>query len=221
MLDNKIVRLHVLNRNVKDALVQKQFPTSGGFRSRQLSNVGELEAHGWDLSLKWFALQKANTSLDLFVNGAYIFQNIKSLGGAPPLKVGDSYVRYRNFLKEGYGPGTLFGAKLVQPCSARPAGQNYTCLQAGQLPYDLNNDKVPDTEAQVLAFAKTARGQNVADILGRLNPMMVDEDADGDLLDHFLGKPYPDWQGAFGGNLTFARNFRLMRCSSIAAAGTR
>lgn len=197
------------NRKVDDALVAKLFPTSGGFRARQLANVGKLEAHGVDLNLKWFALQGANTSVDFFVSGAYIFQNIKSLGGAAPLKVGESYVRYRNFLKEGYGPGTLFGAKLVQPCGARPSGANYTCLAAGQLPYDLNGDRVPDTEAQVLAFVKALRAGNNTDPLSRLNPMMVDEDADGDLLDHLLGKPYPDWQGAFGTNLTLRRNWRV------------
>lgn len=197
------------NRTVTDALVAKLFPTSGGFRSRQLANVGRLEAHGVDLNLKWFALQRASTSVDFFVSGAYIFQNIKSLGGAAPLKVGESYVRYRNFLKEGYGPGTLFGAKLVQPCSARPSGKTYTCLQSGQVPYDLNGDKVPDTKDQVLAFIKALRAAGNTDPLSRLNPMMVDEDADGDLLDHYLGKPYPDWQGAFGANLTLRRNWRV------------
>ncbi|MEO6446833.1 MAG: TonB-dependent receptor, partial [Gemmatimonadaceae bacterium] len=176
------------NRTVNDALVAKLFATSGGFRARQLANVGILEAHGIDLSAKWFALQGAQTSVDFFVNGAYIFQNIKSLGGAAPLKVGESYVRYRNFLKEGFGPGTLFGAKLVQPCSARPTGKTYTCLQSGQLPYDLNRDKIPDSEADVLAFVKSLRSANNADPLSRLNPMMVDEDGDGDLLDHLLGK---------------------------------
>ena len=33
----------------------------------------------------------------------------------------------------------------------RGEGATYTCLQAGQLPYDFNADGVPDTEAEVRA----------------------------------------------------------------------
>jgi hypothetical protein len=39
--------------------------------------------------------------------------------------------------------------------------------------------------------------------------MRYDEDGDGDYLDHFLGKPYPDWSGSFGANLNFMRNWRF------------
>ncbi|HEV8364495.1 MAG TPA: hypothetical protein VGQ52_13350, partial [Gemmatimonadaceae bacterium] len=37
----------------------------------------------------------------------------------------------------------------------------------------------------------------------------VDEDGDNDFLDHYDGKPYPDFQGAFGANLTVMRNWKL------------
>lgn len=39
--------------------------------------------------------------------------------------------------------------------------------------------------------------------------MLVDEDGNGDFLDHFLGKPTPDWQGSFGFNIVFLKNFRF------------
>jgi hypothetical protein len=42
-----------------------------------------------------------------------------------------------------------------------------------------------------------------------MGPMLRDDDGDGDLLDHYLGKPTPDWQGAFGANVTLFRNFQI------------
>jgi TonB-dependent starch-binding outer membrane protein SusC len=191
------------NRVVEDVLVAKQFAPSGGFSNLQLANIGELEAHGYDISTKLFLVQGRNVSFDVFANGAYIFQNVSSLGGAAPLKVGGSYPRYRNFIIEGMAPGSLLGAKLVQSCSLRPAGSTYTCLQADQLPYDFNANGVPDTEAEVRAFLSGPRNAT------ELNPMRVDEDGDGDFLDHYDGKPYPNWQGAFGGNLSFRRSWRI------------
>ncbi len=191
------------NRKVEDVLVAKQFAPSGGFQNLQLANVGQLEANGYDISGKFFLVQNRDLSLDVFANGAYIFQKVASLGGAAPLKVGGSYPRYRNFIKEGEAPGAYFGAKLVQPCSARPAGKTYKCLNAGQLPYDINGDGTPDTEAELLTYLGSAR------TLDQLNPMRVDEDGDGDFLDHADGKPFPDWQGAFGTNLTLKRNWRF------------
>ena len=191
------------NREVNDALVAKQFPLSGGFTELQLANVGTLAAHGYDVNVKAFLVQRPGWTLDVFANAAYIKQEITSLGGAPPLKVGGSYPRYRNFLIEGYGPGTLFGAALPGPCSARPAGATYMCLNPDQLPFDSNADGQPDSEAEVLAFLAGPQ------TLSKLDPIRFDQDGDGDFLDHFLGKPYPDWTGSFGGNLTLGRNWRI------------
>ena len=36
--------------------------------------------------------------------------------------------------------------------------------------------------------------------------MLRDDDGDGDLLDSYLGKPSPDWSGAFGTNITLWQN---------------
>jgi len=191
------------NRTVDDALISKQFPLSGGFQSLQLANIGRLEAHGHDIKLNAFLVQKANWGLDVFVTGAKIYQVIASMGGSPPLKVGGSYPRYRNFLKEGYAPGTLFGAALPGPCSARPAGATYMCLNPGDVPIDKTGDGLPDTEAEILSYLGTAR------TLANLDPIRYDEDGDGDFLDHFIGKPYPDWNATFGGNLTLGRGWKF------------
>ncbi|HEX6941411.1 MAG TPA: TonB-dependent receptor, partial [Gemmatimonadaceae bacterium] len=191
------------NRTVNDALIAKQFPLSGGFTNLQLANVGTLEADGHDIKVNAFLVQKPGWGLDVFVTGAKITQLIASMGGSPPLKVGGSYPRYRNFLKEGFAPGTLFGAALPGPCSARPAGATYACLNAGDVPFDQNGDKIPDTEAQALAYLSNPR------TLANLDPFRYDEDGDGDFLDHYLGKPYPDWNATFGGNLTLGRQWKF------------
>jgi TonB-linked SusC/RagA family outer membrane protein len=203
-LDNRLgLDYTYWDRTVKDALIAKQFPLSGGFQNLQLANVGRLEANGHDIKVNAYLVQRANWGLDVFVSGAKIYQNIASLGGAPPLKVGGSYPRYRNFLKEGYAPGTLFGAALPGPCSARPAGASYMCLNAGDVPFDSNGDRIPDTEAQALAYLSTPRS------MANLDPIRYDEDGNGDFLDHFLGKPYPDWNITFGNNLSLGRSWRF------------
>ncbi|MHB8837710.1 MAG: SusC/RagA family TonB-linked outer membrane protein [Gemmatimonadaceae bacterium] len=192
-------------RDLKDALVARQFPVTGGFSALQLDNIGGMSAWGWDLKLKGFVINRPNLSVDVYGNTAFLSQLVTSLGGAPPLKVGGSYPRYRNFIKEGYAPGAFFGAKLPDPCAA---GQTKTagggvCLQPGQLPFDTNKDGIPDTESQLLAYLATPRQ------LGALPPMLADDNNNKDFLDHYSGKPLPDFQGSFGGSVTFRRNWRL------------
>jgi TonB-linked SusC/RagA family outer membrane protein len=193
-------------RQLKDALVQKQFAVSGGFSARQLTNIGRMDAHGIDLSLNGFVVNQPNLGIDLFANGAYLAQKVVSLGGSPPVKVQGSYVRIRGFIKEGYTPGALFGAKILQSCSSykNPTSDaKGGCLRSGETPYDQNRDGKPDTEAQLKAALGTA-----------INPtnlllLRADDDGNGDFLDHYQGKPYPDWQGAFGGNLRIGKAWRV------------
>ncbi len=195
------------NRVVKDLLVDKQYPISGGFQATQLSNIGEMKANGQEIGIKAFLVQKANLSADIFVNGAYLSQTVTSLGGAAEIKVGGSYPRYRNYIKEGFTPGAMFGAKLVRPCSERPAGKTYTCLNSGELPYDFNGDKHPDSEAEVAA---ALAGPNpLSKLIAGNVVLLVDEDGDTDVLDHYTGKPFPDWTGSFGGSLNIGKNWRV------------
>ncbi|MEP7344006.1 MAG: SusC/RagA family TonB-linked outer membrane protein [Gemmatimonadaceae bacterium] len=195
------------NRKISDLLVDKQYPLSGGFQATQLSNIGEMTANGQEIGIKAFLVQKANFSADVFVNGAYISQNVSSLGGAAEIKVGGSYPRYRNYIKEGFTPGAMFGAKLPRPCAQRPTGKTYTCLNAGELPYDFNGDGKPDTEAQLLGILA---GPTTLDKLISGNAvLLVDEDGDGDVLDHYTGKPFPDWTGSFGGSINVGKSWKV------------
>jgi len=186
------------DRKVRDLLFAVQYPPSGGFTNAQLSNVGQLDGHGLELSARGFVIQKQNVSLDLRAHIAFLTQNIASLGGAPELKTGGSYARIRGYIKPGYAPGEFFGAKALRPCSS---GQTTACLQSGQVPYDFNGDKKPDTEAEAIAFLSKPRDYTE---LFNGNVIMVEN---GILSD--LGKPTPDYTGGFSGTLTFAKNWQL------------
>ena len=187
------------DRVTEDALYARQFPISGGFRSPQLTNIGELAAYGMEIGLSGTVIRTKDLSLNLYVNGAYYRDQVVSLGGAPPLKVGGSYPRYRNFLIEGYAPGANFGAQLAE------VGDN-------QLPIDIaNRDGIPDTRDQLLAYFAGKTPDNIGSLptsIGTGSVLLKDEDGDGDYLDHYLGKSTPDWTGSFGGSLSY-KNFTL------------
>ncbi|MCH7489978.1 MAG: hypothetical protein IID05_04710, partial [Gemmatimonadetes bacterium] len=65
-------------------------------------------------------------------------------------------------------------------------------------------DGLPDSEATFKAYL-AAGGVGLSDLAA----MLDDEDGDGDVLDNFLGKPDPDWAGAFGANITLQRNLQI------------
>ncbi len=192
-------------RTVRDALYARQFPVTGGFTAAQLDNIGRLDAFGWDLKAKGILVNRPSLSVDAYAGIGFLSQIVTSLGGAPPVKVGGSYPRYRNFVKEGYAPGSFFGAKLPDPCAPgatkTPAGG--VCLQPGQLPFDTNKDGKPDTEAELLAFLSVPRQ------LSAVDPIAADDDNNGDKLDHYSGKPFPDFEGSFGGSVTFHDNWKI------------
>lgn len=196
------------DRTIKDALVQRNFPTSGGFLQPQLDNIGELKGRGIELGLEFQVLNTSNWSAEIFTNASYLWEQVTSLGGSAPVKVGGSYPRYRQFIKEGYAPGTNFGAKLEHA----PAG--HLPLDSRGLLEELGRD------ATGVNAGTPASRDLVLDYLNSLTPgtasledlnnfvLLADENGNGDPLDHHLGKPTPDWQGSFGGSVNF-KNFRL------------
>jgi TonB-linked SusC/RagA family outer membrane protein len=189
------------SREVNDALIPVQFPVTGGFIASQLANVGQIKARGLELGLNGQVVDRPGLQLELFANGAYLFQKVTSLGGAAPIKVSAGGVRYRNFVRVGYAPGALFGGDIVRPCAQ---ARRSPCLEAGQVPYDFNGDGAADTQAQALAyFANVPRsGSNVG--VAALNPIPFQTNDST-----YYGKPFPNWSGGFGGTLTVRRNWRV------------
>lgn len=183
------------NRSVTDGLVARQFPVSGGFVNTQLDNIGELSGEGVEISVDGTLISKQDLQVSLFANTAYLHEQVESLGGAPPIKVSGSYTRHRNFIVEGYAPGSHFGAKLMD-------------VPDGSLPVDLNGDGQPDTEQELLSLLSgsisdfsTAWFSNLPSSTSSV--LIVDEDGDGDFYDHYLGKPTPDFSGSFGGGIDY------------------
>lgn len=173
------------HRTVSDALVARQYAPSGGFRSRQLDNIGEIQARGLEMGLQGTVHDRGRTTLELFANAAFLREEVTDLGGAPDLKVGGSYPRYRNFIREGYAPGAFFGPEV----------------QEVEHPIDLHGDCAAPQRGELLEFFSEPRTPDDFDPLVK--------DCDGAFLDRYLGKPTPDWQGSFGGSLRFLDDFRL------------
>jgi TonB-dependent starch-binding outer membrane protein SusC len=186
------------NRTVNDALVDRQFSPSGGFRFRQLDNIGRLDAEGVEVGVNAGVYQSPNLSVSLFANGAFLKEVITDLGDAPALKVGDTYPRYRQFTQEGFAPGAFFGARLDESV---------------QFPINLG-DCQPRTEAELLAFF--SQPQNPSDF----SALVMDCGGPDQLL-QFLGKPFPDWQGAFGGDVTLFGNVTVSSLFEFRAGSYR
>ena len=187
------------DRTVEDALIQRAYPASGGFYRTQLSNIGQLDASGWEVGVDASLLRNSKVSVDVFGSLSYLEETIVSLGGAPEQKVGGSYPRYRNFLTEGFSPGTYFGAKLNRD---------------DKYPIDINGDGKSDSDSDLLAFFTTGG----AGVRSGWNPVMATPtQADVDAgrakgtgaLDWYLGKPTPDYTSAFGIKVTYGKNWSL------------
>jgi len=186
------------DRTTNDALIPRQYVAAGGFTQPQLTNIGQLDANGWELKVNGLALDRQGLSLNLFANAAYTSEVVTSMGGAPAIKVSGTYTRHRNVLEEGFAPGSFMGARMIPVCGWSGAGTCYT--PGSTVPFDSDGDGVPDDMAVFQAFLTSMDAISLSD--PRLGPMLADEDGDGDFLDHFLGKPTPDWQGSFGADLT-------------------
>jgi TonB-dependent starch-binding outer membrane protein SusC len=175
------------NRTVSDMLVDRQFPPSGGFSSPQLDNIGEMRAWGWELQGQVVAVTQPNFSANLFANISFTREKITDMGGAPALKVGGAYPRYRQFTMENHHPGSFFGPVLD------------TIVE---LPLHVDGNCVPLSRAEALDFFSEPRDPT------RVHPYV--EDCGGpNMLLTFLGKPVPDYQGAFGTDMTFWGSFTL------------
>ena len=192
------------DRTVSDAMVARQFPVTGGFTQTQLDNIGELAGSGFEVAVRGSLVQNRSMSLNVFANTATLNEEITDMGGAPPLKTGGSYPRYRNFLTVGYTPGAFFGAKLADveiPLNimAPVGGECVAPTRADALEY-FSQPRNPNS------FKPIAIGNSD---FGTPNGGLASSNCGSGLLDSYLGKPTPDYAGSFGFNLSFLGNFEL------------
>lgn len=184
--DRAAVEATVWDRTVNDVLVAKQFPVSGGFADLQLANIGQLEAHGVDLTLRGRVLDREDVSMEVFANGAYLSEMVTDMGGAPPIKTGGSYPRNRNFIQEGLPPGAFLGAE--------PADV--------PIPLDLTNDCTEPSREDALAYFSQPRSPDEFMPLAK-------GCGTADMQLQYLGKPTPDWSGSFGTRITMFDRLKL------------
>ena len=203
--DRASLDLTYWNRTVNDALVAKQFPVTGGFVSTQLANIGTMKAHGVEVNLRGTVMQREGFSLNMFANTAYLNEEITDLGGAAPLKTGGSYPRYRNFLTQGYAPGSFFGAEVARHL---------------QYPINIDGSCTEPTREALLAYFSVPRnpssfkplalGNDASNaVFGDPNGALASHNCGEGLLETYLGKPTPDFAGSFGFNMAFAGNWEL------------
>ena len=188
-------------------MVARQFPVTGGFTQTQLDNIGEMQANGIELNLRGSVLQQEGLSINVFANTAYENQEITNMGGAPPLKTGGTYPRYRNFLTVGYAPAAFFGAKL--------AGSDLAEIPLNILS-PVGGECVAPSRQQALEYFSQPRDPSSFKPLaignsdfGTPNGKLASHNCGSGLLDSYLGKPTPDFAGSFGFNIAFAGNFEL------------
>ena len=177
-------------RVTSDALVARQFPVTGGFTATQLDNIGQLDAKGVELTVNGSVYNSENLAINVFANTAYISENVTDLGGAPPLKTGGSYPRYRNFLREGYAPGAFFGAVLDPNMS---------------IPLDVSGTSCQEpTRAQALEYFSEPRNPSSFEVI----PLGC-AGGSAEYLGTYIGKPTPDFAGSTGFDISFLGNFEL------------
>ncbi len=207
--DRASVNFTYWKTKVTDALVARQFAPSGGFINTQLDNIGQLDKQGLDVAVQGTVFQRSNVSLNLFANGAFLKQEITDMGGAPPLKTGGSYSRYRQYLAEGFSPGSFLGAKVADVAIPLQILGNCTEPTRDQALLYFATPRDPST-FKPLVQGNTTNGKPlsksnlVASGLAGVSPGC----GTGPLLS-YLGKSTPDWQGTFGWTLGFLGNFEF------------
>lgn len=173
------------NRTVRDALIARQFPPSGGFINAQLDNIGQMNAHGIEAGLKGTIFTTPRFAMTAFANGAYLHQVITSMGGAPAIKVSGNYARYVNWVREGYAPGSFFAPKIMDVA----------------YPISVATGCTPSSQAELLTYFSQPVNPSAINVL-------VDKCGQSDLTS-YIGKPTPDWTGSFGSEITILRRLRI------------
>jgi TonB-dependent starch-binding outer membrane protein SusC len=196
--DRASIEFTYWNRTVNDVLVDRQFAPSGGFSSTQLDNIGEMKSWGVEIATNLVAVATPDFSANLFANASFLREEITDLGGAPPLKVGGSYPRYRQFIREGYHPGAFFGPLLDDSAE--------THVHLG--------DCVPLTQAELNTYVSEPRDPST------IQPYVQNCGTPAS-LEHYLGKPVPDWQGPSEPTSPSTGTFPSTRCSSTASGTSR
>ena len=216
--DDRIgLNLTAWKRTVNDLLVSRLYPVSGGFRQTQLSNIGKIDANGYEIGVRAFALNRPDLQVELNANAAYLKQTLVSLGGSPPIKTNAGYIRHRVFLKVGAPLGSIYVPRLAVACpggGTTPATNQLdkpiACYGPGEYPISLNNNGRAATREELLAYLAQPRDLKTAAVQNALRPLLADFDGSGIITEQRVGDIFPDWTGNVGATITFKRNWRFL-----------
>ena len=216
VFDNRLgLNVTAWNRTVSDLLIARQFPVSGGFRSTQLANIGEIKANGLELSLNSFLLNRGSVELEFAATAASLKQTLTSLGGSPVIKTMPAYVRHRVYLKQGDPLGSIYVPRLAQACpgggttpAKNKAGTDIACYGPGTYPISLSGAAGAATQAQLEAYLAVPRDLKTTAVQNALRPLLADYDGSGILSEQRIGDIFPDWTGTFGPTVTWRKNWR-------------
>jgi TonB-dependent starch-binding outer membrane protein SusC len=90
--DDRIgVELTYYDKVTEDALVAKLIPPSSGFPTNQLTNIGELQNNGWELSIDGLLVDTGLIDYNLLVNLATNDNEVTSLGGEAAFPTPNSF----------------------------------------------------------------------------------------------------------------------------------
>ena len=90
--DDRIgVELTYYDKVTEDALVAKLLPPSSGFPTNQLTNIGELQNNGWELSIDGLVVDTGFIDYNFLMNLATNDNEVTSLGGEAPFPTPNSF----------------------------------------------------------------------------------------------------------------------------------
>jgi len=98
-----------------DALIPKQFPSSSGFLSPQLTNVGTLQNQGAEVTLGLGLVRSGSFSWDLDLMMGLLESEAIDLGGEEIPYGFSRYSGSRGWVREGYPIPAVFGTKVMNP----------------------------------------------------------------------------------------------------------
>jgi TonB-linked SusC/RagA family outer membrane protein len=119
------------NKKTKDAILQRVLAPSLGFPGNQFVNIGALQNKGFELGLRFSAINTESTHLDLGFNWARNDNKVLDLGELGPVIVVPSNMDTPSIVlhhQEGLPAGSWFGRKVISAeLDANGIAQNVLC----------------------------------------------------------------------------------------------
>jgi outer membrane receptor protein involved in Fe transport len=136
------------DKRIKDAILSRATPPSGGFPNAQFVNIGRVSNHGLELGVNAQAIAKRDFAWDVGANVATTTDHIDDMGGLPFITVSLPFHRNQN----GFPIGGLY-TKVVKSATYDAATKRATnALCDGGINNHVGGADVPCATAPMLFF---------------------------------------------------------------------